>query len=104
MVAKFAGQVQGSLSTFYDSVTSARQFLEKQGIDVGTTQDIVSFVLYVQDVNAKNAAWSETMDTFIACESLLQRQRFSFPKNWLYMECMQGEWVILSVVVLKGVF
>jgi dynein heavy chain 1 len=85
---RFADQIK----SFHSTISSARLELESLSIDSATTLECVSFVLKIQDVKQNLARWERALEEFKTGQTLLQRQRFAFPSDWLEYEVVEGEW------------
>ena len=93
VLLRFSEILQDSMTNLFRDVSAARSKLEKQNIHAGSMQETISFILYVQEVNGLEISWNQSVDLYGSCEKLLRRQRFTFPKNWLFIEGLLGEWV-----------
>ena len=70
----------------------SRVDLEKLSIEGVSTAQVVSAITFVQDVTRKAKLWDKEISHFIVGQKTLERQRYSFASNWLYVDRIQGEW------------
>ncbi|KAJ3385444.1 hypothetical protein HDU84_002244 [Entophlyctis sp. JEL0112] len=92
IIGKFALNLSSSMKNFYSKLAKARNELEQQSIDSGTTADAVAFITFVQGLKKKVAGWGADVEVFKASQKVLDRQRFAYPNDWLYVENVEGGW------------
>lgn len=93
MLSKFAVKLKSAVHDFHSVVSKSRSDLEHQSpLDSGTTTDAVRFITFVQDLKKKMVVWKSSVEVFRNGQKLMEKQRFSFPKDWIYMEAIDGEW------------
>ncbi|CDI87445.1 dynein beta chain, flagellar outer arm, putative [Eimeria praecox] len=58
--------------------------------------NLTKFLLKLQEASKLEPKWSATIDTLRASERLLERQRFTFPSDWLWTDRIEGEMEVFS--------
>ncbi|CDJ57328.1 hypothetical protein EMWEY_00007760 [Eimeria maxima] len=53
--------------------------------------NLTKFLLKLQEASKLEPKWSATIDTLRASERLLERQRYTFPSDWLWTDRIEGE-------------
>ncbi|KAI8619674.1 dynein heavy chain [Chytriomyces sp. MP71] len=89
---KFGGHMANSMKSFFTIISKARTELEQRGVEGTSTADAVEMITFVQDLKKKLVQWSEDVELFKSSQKVLERQRFVFPSDWLYVENVEGEW------------
>jgi len=92
LLSQFGSKLASVMGEFYSAVQKARTDLESQTVDTASTTDAVNFMSLLQDYKRRSKKWTEDMNIFGAGQRLLERQRFSFPADWLYLDNLQGQW------------
>jgi dynein heavy chain 1 len=101
MLAKFGSKMSAEMNQFFGSVQRSRQALEGMSIDGVTTAEAVLFVTTLQDTRRKIKQWTEDLASFQQGQQILERQRYAFPDDWLYIDNIEGEWDALNDIVSK---
>ncbi|KAF4674074.1 hypothetical protein FOL47_009753 [Perkinsus chesapeaki] len=82
----------------------SRTSLEQQTLVVTSCREIAEFVTCVREAERDaNKAWSQRVASLRAGEKLLQRQRYSFPRDWVWTDRVEGEWTALQQVLNRRV-
>jgi dynein heavy chain 1 len=89
---KFGSKLGLIMKMFFDDVSKARYNLEQQSVDGNSTAEAVTFITFVQDLKKKLPRWTADVDIFRQSQKVLERQRFQFPSDWLFMDNVEGEW------------
>ncbi|KAJ3135949.1 hypothetical protein HK100_002228 [Physocladia obscura] len=92
IIGKFALNLSSSMKNFYAKLTKARGELEQQTVEGTSTAQAVGFITFVQDLKKKLGPWSGEVGIFKASQKVLDKQRFPYPNDWLYVENVEGEW------------
>jgi len=100
MVAAFAGVLQEKLTKLLADLRSAREQLEQFSADKGTA-DAVEFLNQMQAFKASKEQWGELMSMLREGERTLQKHRFKFPKDWTYVDMIEGEWMAFTQIYAK---
>ncbi|PFH31617.1 dynein heavy chain [Besnoitia besnoiti] len=53
--------------------------------------NLTKFLLKLQEASKADVAWDATVESLRASERLLERQRFAFPSDWLWIDKVEGE-------------
>ncbi|KAJ3071427.1 hypothetical protein HDU98_005356 [Podochytrium sp. JEL0797] len=92
IVTRFGAQLGDRMKVFYTGLQKSRIELEQQSVEGSSTQEAVGFITSVQELKKKVAAWTEDMEVYKASQKVLEKQRYMFPGDWLYVENVEGEW------------
>ncbi|CAH3116472.1 unnamed protein product [Pocillopora meandrina] len=92
ILSKFASRLGDNMQDFYGSVSKARTDMEQQTIEGASTSDAVGFITVVQSLKRKLKNWEKNVEMYKEGQRILERQRFTFPPSWLYVDNIEGEW------------
>jgi dynein heavy chain 1 len=92
---KLADRVKG----FHGEVARARERLEKINFSSGI--DVIQAISDFQAIKKKNTQWVVDIDTYTSSFKLLERQRYSFPQDWLEESVVEAEWAAFRQIFLK---
>ena len=92
VVLQFGSLMLENMKQFHGELSNSRIQLESQSFESESTASAVSLVTYVQSVKKKIPEWAEEIDLFLSGQKLLEKQRYSFPNDWIYVENISGEW------------
>ncbi|KAI8967648.1 dynein heavy chain [Mycotypha africana] len=98
---KFGTLLGTSMKDFHASVSKARYELEQQSIESNSTGEAVTFITFVQDLKRKVAKWSQDVELFRQGQKTLERQRFQFPSDWVYVDQVDGEWIAFNEILSR---
>jgi dynein heavy chain 1 len=98
---KFGSLLGTSMRDFHTNVSKARYELEQQSIESNSTGEAVTFITFVQDLKRKVAKWSQDVDIFRQGQKTLERQRFQFPNDWVYVDQVDGEWSAFNEILSR---
>jgi len=101
VMSKFSTLLSSELASLHAEITKARNDLELQSIDSADTKDAVTFITYVQALKGKSKQWEKQVDVFKLGQQTLERQRFQFPQNWLYVDNVEGEWSAFNEIMRR---
>ena len=90
-LSKFGLLLSGQMKDFYKQVSSSRSDLETKTIDKLTTLEAVKVIMTVQAFKRNLKSWDDQRDAFRKGQTLLERQRYQFPDNWLYSDNVDSE-------------
>lgn len=82
-------------------IGKARRDLEGQSLEASSTAQAVSFITIVQQSKKKVKAWAPEVDLFQHGETALNRQRYQFPNDWLFIDQINGEWQALNEILQR---
>ena len=92
LLSKYGTKLGLLMKETYSAVLKSRTDLEIMSIEGSSTAQAVSFITFVQDLSRKVAVWGPDIEQFGLGEKTLERQRYSFPADWLYVDQVQSEW------------
>lgn len=88
---KFSELLGGMIDGTFKGVSSGRQTLEKFKFDFSTTKNIIDSVTLLQGMKNKSVEWNDQLQEEVGAETLLQKNRFQFPNEWVYTERVASE-------------
>ncbi|KAK3104342.1 dynein heavy chain, partial [Teratosphaeriaceae sp. CCFEE 6253] len=68
-------------------------------MQTSSTAQAVAFITVVQTCRRQTKVWEPEMETFRQGQQTLSRLRFQYPKDWLYVEQVDHEWMALLEVL-----
>ena len=92
---KFAVKLSDRMRETYADIEKARRDLEGQSLEASSTAQAVSFITVVQQCRRKVQVWEPEIEVFRQGQTLLTRQRYQFPADWLYVDQIDNEWATL---------
>lgn len=101
VMSKFATLLNSEMLNLHTAISKARSDLEIQSVDSAETRDAVTFITYVQNLKSKSIEWVKQLDLFKLGQLTLERQRFQFPSNWLYVDNLEGEWSAFNEIMKR---
>ncbi|WVQ73635.1 hypothetical protein IAR50_003215 [Cryptococcus sp. DSM 104548] len=101
LLTKYGTRLGMSMKDTYTAILKARTDLEGLAIEGSSTARAVSFITLVQDLKRKVQVWSPEIEEFERGQRALERQRYSFPADWLYIDQIQGEWGAFSDILKR---
>ncbi|WVQ93134.1 hypothetical protein IAU59_000198 [Kwoniella sp. CBS 9459] len=101
LLARYGGKLGVSIKETYSAILKARTDLETLAIEGSSTAQAVSFITFVQDLKRKVVKWGPEIEEFASGQKILERQRYSFPPDWLYVDQLQGEWSAFSDILKR---
>jgi dynein heavy chain 1, cytosolic len=66
-----------------------------------STAAAVTFITFVQDLNRKTKAWGPLIELCTSGEKTLERFRYQFPEDWLYIDQLKGEWSAYNEILKR---
>ncbi|KAL8439825.1 hypothetical protein Efla_004351 [Eimeria flavescens] len=84
--ATFLSMSEAQMSTLISS-----QGLVGDELVSNLVANLTKFLLKLQEAGKLEPKWGATLDTLRASERLLERQRFTFPSDWLWIDRIEGE-------------
>ena len=94
----FGTIVGESMQTLLRVLVKARRDLEDSGELDGNTSDAVQIINRIEAVAESIPDWESMIVNLRMSQKLLERQRFSFPQDWIYLEHVEAEWSALNVI------
>lgn len=101
LLAKYGSKLGIMMKDAYSAIQKARMDLEAYSIEGSSTAQVVSFITFVQDLKRKVESWEPEIEQFAIGQQTLERQRYSFPSDWLYVDLIQGEWSAFSEILKR---
>jgi dynein heavy chain 1 len=101
LLYKYGSKLGHLMKETYSAVLKSRTDLEVMSIEGSSTAQAVSFITFVQDLLRKVALWGPDIEQFGLGEKTLERQRYSFPGDWLYVDQVQSEWNAFSDILKR---
>ncbi|ESP05087.1 hypothetical protein LOTGIDRAFT_151884 [Lottia gigantea] len=92
VLSKFGSMLGNEMTEFHAAVSKSRSDLEQQSLDTANTSEAVGLITHVQSLKRKMNTWEKQVDMYKEGQRILERQRFQFPSNWLYIDNVDGEW------------
>jgi dynein heavy chain 1 len=78
------------MRSFKQTITRARSQLENLNLETGG--DVTLFVTEIQELKKNQQKWQNEMDKQKSGQKLLEKQRFKFPDDWLWVDQVESEW------------
>ncbi|WWC73019.1 uncharacterized protein I206_106984 [Kwoniella pini CBS 10737] len=101
LLSRYGTKLGSSIKETYSAILKARTDLETLAIEGSSTAQAVSFITFVQDLKRKVAKWTPEIEEFSSGQKTLEKQRYSFPSDWLYVDQLQGEWSAFSDILKR---
>lgn len=101
LLYKYGSKLGHLMKETYSAVLKSRTDLEVMSIEGSSTAQAVSFITFVQDLLRKVALWGPDIEQSGLGEKTLERQRYSFPGDWLYVDQVQSEWNAFSDILKR---
>ena len=92
MLASFGSMMSDQMTTFHSEISRARNELENSSVESAHTADAVQVITQVQKLKRQMKQWENQVDQYREGQKLLEKQRFQFPSQWLYIDNIDGEW------------
>jgi dynein heavy chain 1 len=101
LLSRYGNKLGTSMKDVYSAILKARTDLEVMAIEGSSTAQAVSFITFVQDLKRKVKNWGPEIEQFSSGQKTLERQRYSFPQDWLYVDQIQGEWSAFTDILKR---
>ncbi|KAJ3090057.1 hypothetical protein HK102_004799, partial [Quaeritorhiza haematococci] len=98
---KFGTLLGTCMRDFHSTISKARYDLEQQSVEGNSTAEAVGFITFVQDLKRKMPKWSTEVELFRNGQKVLERNRFQFPNDWLYVDNVDGEWSAFNEILTR---
>ena len=95
----FAGRLGNRMREVYAEIEKARRDLEGQSLEASSTAQAVSFITIVQHCRRKVEVWEPEVEIFRQGQTLLSRQRYQYPVDWLFVDQVDHEWTALNEIL-----
>ncbi|CBQ72614.1 Cytoplasmic dynein heavy chain 1 [Sporisorium reilianum SRZ2] len=98
---RFGTKLGAAMREVHAAVAKARVELEQHSIEGSSTAQAVTFITFVQDLKRKTKAWQPQIELFGTGQKTLERQRYMFPQDWLYVDQVEGEWSAFQEILSR---
>lgn len=99
LLGKFGSMLGNEMREVHSAIRKARTDLEQHSIEGSSTAQTVTFITFVQDLKRKVKKWAPQIDTFSTGQKTLERQRYMFAQDWLYVDAVEGEWSAFNEIL-----
>eukprot|EP01114_Cavostelium_apophysatum_P023031 TRINITY_DN854_c0_g1_i2.p1 TRINITY_DN854_c0_g1~~TRINITY_DN854_c0_g1_i2.p1 ORF type:complete len:4577 (-),score=1545.65 TRINITY_DN854_c0_g1_i2:38-13768(-) len=100
-ISNFGSKLNEGMKTFYDTLSHARQDLERLSVETASTNEAVTLIIQIQELKKKVLEWNAEIKIFGSGQQLLTRQRFQFPADWLDYDMLEGEWTAFNEILTR---
>lgn len=101
ILSRFGGKLATSMKETHAAILKARHDLEHHSIEGSSTAATVTFITFVQDLKRKVTKWTPEIAIFDSGQKTLERQRYQFPSDWLYVDQIEGEWGAFNEIMAR---
>ncbi|KAJ2382228.1 dynein heavy chain, partial [Coemansia sp. RSA 2611] len=102
ILAKFGTRLGSAIRTTCQEISEARRRLEQHAGESSTTSEVVAFITFVQELKRRCPEWEKQVeDEFRGGQRVLEKQRFQFPADWMYLDQVEGEWSAFSEILRR---
>ncbi|GEM09361.1 cytoplasmic dynein heavy chain 1 [Rhodotorula toruloides] len=101
LLSRFGGKLGIAMKETHAAVAKARRDLEQHSIETSSTAATVAFITFVQDVKRKVQQWAPEIEVFSSGQKTLERQRYQFPSDWLYLDQVENEWSAFNEILKR---
>ncbi|KAJ2009178.1 dynein heavy chain [Coemansia thaxteri] len=99
---RFGQRLGQAMRDACQAIAAARHELESHSAESSTTSEVVTFITFVQELKRRCPAWQRDVeDVFRGGQRVLEKQRFQFPGDWLYLDHVEGEWGAFSEMLRR---
>ena len=98
---RFGTKLGTAMSEMYATISKARTDLEQHSIESSSTAATVTFITFVQDSKRNMKKWAPQIELFSTGQKTLERQRYMFPNDWLYIDQVEGEWSAFNEILKR---
>ncbi|KAJ2996812.1 hypothetical protein HDV02_006190 [Globomyces sp. JEL0801] len=100
LISRFGTMLGNDMRTFYNTLNTVRKTLESTNV-TSKTKETVNFILLLQDLKIKSIEYESNVTLFQNCQRVLERQRYHFGPEWLYIDQIKGEWSSFKEILSK---
>ncbi|KAJ2806040.1 dynein heavy chain, partial [Coemansia guatemalensis] len=99
---KFGQRLGAAIRDASQAIAAARHQLESHSAESSTTSEVVAFITYVQEIKRKCPGWQHDVEeVFRGGQRVLEKQRYQFPPDWVYLEQVEGEWSAFNEILKR---
>lgn len=99
ILARFGAKLAGAMRETHAAISKGRRDLEQQPIETLATGQAVDLITFVSDLKAKVKKWTPEIELFETGQKVLERQRYQFPSDWLYVDQVESEWTAFNDIL-----
>ncbi|BGP13270.1 hypothetical protein JCM10213_004960 [Rhodosporidiobolus nylandii] len=101
ILGRFGGKLGAAMKETHAAIAKARHDLEQHSIETSSTAATVTFITFVQDLKRKVKKWTPEIEVFGSGQKTLERQRYQFPSDWLYVDQVETEWSAFNEILAR---
>ncbi|GAA6030036.1 hypothetical protein JCM8097_009225 [Rhodosporidiobolus ruineniae] len=101
ILSRFGAKLGAAMKETHAAIAKARHDLEQHSIETSSTAATVSFITFVQDLKRRVKKWAPEIDIFGSGQKTLERQRYQFPSDWLYVDQVENEWSAFNEILTR---
>jgi dynein heavy chain 1 len=101
ILGRFGSKLSLTMKETHAAILKARHDLEHHSIEGSSTAATVTFITFVQDLKRKVKKWTPEIEIFGSGQKTLERQRYQFPQDWLYVDQIEGEWSAFNEILTR---
>ena len=102
ILGKFGAMLGDIMHRFHSEASQDRVKLEHSTLETDTAS-VIEFITLVQDYRRTLDARKGELSRFEKGQRLLEKQRFSFPADWLWYGNVEGEWAAFEQILRRKV-
>lgn len=101
LLGRFGSKLGAAMKETHAAILKARHDLEQHSIETSSTAATVTFITFVQDVKRRVKNWAPQIEVFSSGQKTLERQRYQFPPDWLYVDQVENEWSAFNEILAR---
>lgn len=101
ILGRFGSKLGSTMKETHAAILKARHELEHHSIEGSSTAATVTFITFVQELKRKVKKWTPEIEIFGQGQKTLERQRYQFPQDWLYVDQIEGEWSAFNEILAR---
>lgn len=101
IITRFSESLGTKMKETCSEMESFRRDLERQVLDISSTEMIVKCINLVQNCTSRLESWEACVGLFRQGQTTLSRYRFQFPSNWLFIDQIDNEWASLREILWR---
>ncbi|GAA6009794.1 hypothetical protein JCM11491_000816 [Sporobolomyces phaffii] len=101
ILGRFGAKLGVSMKETHAAISKARHDLEQHSIETSSTAATVTFITFVQELKRKVKKWAPEIEIFGSGQKTLERQRYQFPSDWLYVDQVENEWSAFNEILTR---
>ncbi|KAJ2355534.1 dynein heavy chain, partial [Coemansia sp. RSA 2618] len=102
ILGKFGSRLGSAVRETWQQIAEARHKLEQHSAESSTTSEVVSFITFVQELKRKCPEWQHLVEhEFRGGQRVLEKQRFQFPQDWMYVDQIENEWSAFGEILRR---